>query len=188
MVAKSSVSTVANLDNLPDDGNRYELVNGEIIVAAAPTWQHQQIVGYLYRRIADWVESHDLGQVSVAPVDVVLDQLNVVQPDVVVVSRNALPQLRDGKVHGAPLLVVEVMSPTSRGCDAVSKLFLYAEAGIAEYWLADPQTRTLQVLQLRAARYEPVEPAADGSIASAVLQGLVIASDAIWSHPSSQES
>lgn len=103
--------TYADCAALPDDGRRYQLVEGELVVAPSPTRWRQQIVIGLASGLALHVEERDLGEVNVAPLDVILDEHTVVQPDVVFVSHARAGVLRDAKIEGAPDLCVEVVSP-----------------------------------------------------------------------------
>lgn len=122
----------------PEESNseRYELMNGEIIALAAPTLEHQDIVGGLYTELRSFIKSGG-GKCKpfISPTDVVLDYFNVVQPDVFVVCN---PDKLDGKrCNGAPDFVIEVAS-SNRSTDFTRKLTLYAESGVREYWIVDP--------------------------------------------------
>lgn len=174
MVASPVRATIADLANTPDDGQRYELIDGEIVVSPAPTWAHQQVVGRLYRRIVSWVEDRSLGEVAVAPVDVVLSTSVSVQPDLVYVSTANLINPRDGRYYGTPDLAVEVISPTNQSYDTVTKLFGYAQAGIPEYWLVDPAVRSVLILSLVDGIYVRQAPNDQGTVASVVLPGLMV--------------
>jgi len=159
---------------MPDDGNRYELLNGVITMAAAPTWKHQLVSRAIFRLIDQWVVEHVLGDTLFAPVDVILDDENVLQPDIVFVDEAHLSGVQGGRMHGAPQLLVEVISPTSRGRDSVEKAMQYARAGAAEYWLADPRLETISVFSLIDLVYVERSPD-DGDVsASVVLPGLRI--------------
>lgn len=180
MVAATRRATIADLDAMPDDGRRYELIDGEIIVSAAPSWIHQQVVGNLYLLLRAWVDPHALGQIALAPVDILLSESSAVQPDLVYASTLNLTNIRLGRFHGAPDLAVEVISPTNRDHDTVTKMFRYAQSGILEYWLVDPMTRTIQILALVDGIYVPQKANDKGHYASVVLPGLVIDPEAIF--------
>lgn len=121
----------------PEENNseRYELMNGEIIALAAPTLEHQRIVGGIYRRIGNFIDSRK-GKCEpfISPADVVLDNSNVVQPDVFVVCDK--DKLDGRRCNGAPDFVAEVTS-SNRSTDFTRKLALYAESGVREYWIVD---------------------------------------------------
>lgn len=174
MVASIRRFTIHDLDAMPEDGNRYELLNGVITMAAAPTWKHQLVSRAIFRLIDRWVEEHSLGDTLFAPVDVVLDDENVLQPDIIFIDEAHLPSVRGGRVYGAPQLIVEVLSPTSRNRDSVEKPMHYALAGAAEYWLVDPQLETISVFTLIDSLYVERPRGEDALIHSAVLSGLVI--------------
>ena len=131
---------------LPDDGHRYEIVNGVLYMAPAPSWSHQEIVGAFYRYLYTYVTSSDLGGVFIAPIDVELAPNVVFQPDVVVLLKESRDKLKERHIVGAPDLVVEVVSPGSATHDRYKKLEAYARAGVPEYWIADPDAQTVEVL------------------------------------------
>ncbi len=133
MVAVTRSATLADLDATPDDGWIYELLNGQIVVSAVPLWKHQVVSQMLNRLIDGWVVQHETGVALAAPVDVVLDGRNALQPDLIYVGPDNPGRVRDGRFHGAPDLAVEIISPTSRSRDATLKPMRYALAGIREF-------------------------------------------------------
>ena len=174
MVAATRPATIADLDNMPDDGRRYELIDGEIIGTAAPTWPHQRAARAIFLLLDTWVEQRRLGAVQFAPFDIVLADQTVVEPDVFVLLSASLRNIRDGRYFGVPDLAVEVISPTNRDIDTVIKMFWYARSGIREYWLADSATRTIQILSLVDGIYVPQKANDHGHYASVALPGLMI--------------
>lgn len=173
MIATQRPLTHDDLRDMPDDGQRYEIIGGELIVNPAPTWNHQRVIGELYRIIDDFARETGTGKVVFAPFDVVLGHHDIVEPDLVFI---AVEQGRVPGDHnafaGAPNLVVEVISPSSRQSDHVKKMALYARAGVPEYWIADPEKNALVINVLTGGKYVPAEPDADGWLASRVLRGL----------------
>lgn len=158
-------------------GQRYQLIEGELYqMAPAPNLFHQDIVGKVYRLLADHVEKHRLGRVFIAPCDVYLSDHNVVQPDVLFVSTALASILATDGVHGAPELVVEVVSPSTAQLDKTAKRRVYARTGVKEFWLIDPVL--LQVHLYDFAR-DPAKAVRildeDESFGSALLPGLTIA-------------
>ncbi len=129
-----------------DDGNRYELIEGELVLTPSPGFKHQQVAIEISRVLAEFVGRNKLGTVVVAPYDVVLEEGVVLQPDVLFVSRQRYHLLTDACLRGAPDLVVEVVSPSSVGHDRVKKSSLYQRYGVKELWLADPEARVAEVL------------------------------------------
>jgi Uma2 family endonuclease len=138
----------------PDDGKRHELIDGEHYVTPAPNLKHQTTVGRLHRFLGNFVEPRRLGQVWVAPVDVLFSGYDVVQPDLVFLSQDRMGIAADGiNVKGAPDLAVEVFSPSTRRTDAIIKGNLYQKNGVPEYWLVDPELEIIQVYRLVEGTY-----------------------------------
>lgn len=140
---------------LPDDGQRYEIVDGVLfLMTAAPNTWHQKVAGRIFRYLSTYVEDTALGQVFIAPVDVKLTPKTVVQPDVVVVLKAGFEKITFSYIEGAPDLVVEVSSPKTVGHDRAEKQFAYARAGVSEYWFVDPLAHTVEVLVLEGKAYK----------------------------------
>jgi Uma2 family endonuclease len=130
---------------LPDDGKRYEIVDGELFVTPSPRRAHQRVVTRLAHFFVDFLEKTDLGEVFVAPFDVVFSMFDVVEPDIIYVSSERAALVTDKNVQGAPDLVVEVLSETTAERDRSIKLKLYARYGVQEYWLIDPEASTAEI-------------------------------------------
>ena len=139
--------TYAQYCLLPEDRNRYELIDGELFVTPAPTPKHQEIVGALFLRLSAYVQQSSFGRVYIAPVDVLLDQYTVIQPDVLFIRRERLGIIKEGAIEAAPDLVVEVLSPSSFYKDLRRKMAAYAQFGVHEYWIVDPETETIELYQ-----------------------------------------
>ncbi len=166
--------TYDDLAQMPADGNRYEVIDGELVVTPAPVKAHQKLLYRITRLIGDYVEERQLGEVYFAPVDVRFFMTDIVQPDLLFIRRDRLGIYESGSiVEGAPDLVIEVLSPSTRMVDLVPKAALYARGGVSEYWVADPDEHSLVVYVLREGRYEPV-PAEAGKVRSFALPGLVV--------------
>ncbi len=140
--------TEDDLATMPDDGHRYELLDGALLVTPAPNVSHQRFVTRLLV-LLDGARQQGL-EVFVAPTDVRLSSITVLEPDVLVV-RTA--DLTPARVEGPPLLVVEVLSPSTRRIDLGSKRLAYEAAGVPAYWLVDPDVPSLTVLELDAGAY-----------------------------------
>lgn len=138
---------------LPDDGQRYEIVNGVLLMTPSPSGSHQRVAGRLFYYLLDHVEFAGLGRVYQAPFDVELAPDTVVQPDVLVLLNAGLEKYTEKRVIGAPDLVVEVASPGTAAYDRLSKCDAYAQAGVSEYWIANPQRHTVEVLVLEEGIY-----------------------------------
>lgn len=122
---------------LPDDGRRFELLEGELLATPAPSARHQDAVLALIRRLDPWVRSRRAGHLSAAPCDLELGGGNVVQPDVFVVPLIGGIPPRTWSEYGVPLLVVEVLSPSSARADRITKRLGYQRTGVGEYWVVD---------------------------------------------------
>jgi Uma2 family endonuclease len=173
MIASLRPLTYDDLVDLPNDGQRYEIIGGVLLVNPAPTWNHHRVAGELYRLINDFARQTGEGTVVFAPFDVVLGAHDIVEPDLVFVASEQAPVHGEGhSFQGAPHLLVEVISPSSRQSDNVKKLALYARAGVLEYWIADPVLRTLVINVLEGGMYLLIQPDADGWFSSRALRGL----------------
>ena len=141
----------------PDDGKRHELIDGEHVVTAAPNTRHQRVVTRLTGLLWSFLQRHRLGEVFVAPFDVVLSDTDVVEPDLLFVSpARAADTLTDANMRGAPDLIVEVGSPSTRKVDETTKRRLYERYGVGEYWVADPELDENKVYRRAGDRFERV--------------------------------
>jgi Uma2 family endonuclease len=166
---------------LPDDGRRYELYEGELIVTPAPRPRHQLVIGNLHVLMVDHVRRHGLGQVFLSPIDVILSRITVVQPDLVYVDTGRLGIVTERAIEGAPTLVVEVLSPSTDARDRGVKHGLYARHGVPYYWIADPSARTVQALRLSGGSYEIVASLDESAPATLPpLVGLTLDPGAVW--------
>ena len=158
---------------LPDDGNRYEVIGGELLVNPAPRRDHQEVVANLDWVLQRFLRASGIGRAYTHPVDVWLGPNDIVEPDIVAIRESRLDSYRpEGVVREPPDLVVEVLSPSTRGTDQVRKMALYAKSGVPEYWIADPDRRSLTIHVLEDGQYCPAEPDENGKIASRMLEGL----------------
>jgi Uma2 family endonuclease len=137
--------TRAEVLALPDDGKRYELVDGELLVSPTPRLQHQVVVRSLNRLLDAYVYQHNLGETFELPGDLTLGLGEVVQPDIFVLRE--LPERLDGSWSdvGIPFLVVEVLSPATARYDRIVKRGAYQRAGVATYWIVDLDSQLVEV-------------------------------------------
>ncbi|MCS5696658.1 Uma2 family endonuclease [Desulfofundulus thermocisternus] len=163
-----------------DDGNRYELIEGELVLTPSPGTRHQLLVGRLFKIIDQYAQRTGSGQVFFAPLDVVLDEpvkMNTFQPDVIFISNERLGIIEETRINGAPDLVVEVLSPGTIRRDRGRKSRQYFKSGVREFWLVDPQERLVEVFVpgekdwQRAGVYEEED---EEFITSTVLPGLEV--------------
>jgi Uma2 family endonuclease len=140
---------------LPEDGKRHEIIDGEHYVSPAPATRHQIILANLLHLLHPLVRELRLGRVLPAPVDVVLSDTDVVQPDLLYVSTAHLDRLTEANLQGAPDLAVEILSDSTRRTDEITKRRLYERHGVAEYWVVDPVLESIKVYRRNAQdRYE----------------------------------
>ncbi|MGH2559540.1 MAG: Uma2 family endonuclease [Thermomicrobiales bacterium] len=173
MSITTELLTYKDLEQVPDDGLRYEIIDGELYVAAAPAKPHQRLLGRLYRVIDDAANAAGAGEVFMAPVDVRFSLHSQVQPDLLFIRRERAGIYRVNTVNEPPDLVVEILSPSNRSYDEKVKRALYERMGVSELMLADPDAPALHLFVLSGGRYVPVEPDADGRLHSTVVPGLV---------------
>ena len=140
---------------LPDE-QRYELIDGELLITLSATTPHQRASRNLYDRLSDYINKNDLGEIFFAPLDVLLSDHDVVQPDLLFVSKSRKSIIHEKNIQGPPDLVVEIVSPTHRERDHFVKKDLYARYGVQEYWLVDLQKKWIEVLKLAENKYELV--------------------------------
>ena len=139
---------------LPDDGRRYEIIQGVLYVTAAPRFNHQYVVGELFAVLRAYVRERGLGVVIPAPFEVHLgERIRPVQPDLIFLRAARQPSPEAGHFEGAPDLVVEVLSPSTARTDRVVKFWVYEQSGVPEYWIVDPHARSVEVYLLREGIY-----------------------------------
>jgi Uma2 family endonuclease len=136
----------------PDDGKRHELIDGEHYMSPAPHARHQRVLVRLIYAFEGFLRDRRLGEILCAPTDVVFTRFDVVQPDLLYVSA-ARQGIVDAYVGGAPDLAVEILSPSNRRYDEVTKRDLYERTGVPEYWLVDPEVETVKVFRRDGDRF-----------------------------------
>lgn len=170
-----------DLRAFPDDRNRYEIIGGQLIVSPSPSTRHQHVLTHLSTWLNLHLIHHQAGKLYVAPMDVHLSFYDVVQPDILVVLDDRMEIIREQGIVGAPNLVVEILSPSSKITDRVDKAALYASSGVQEYWIVDPIGETVTVYGLDGDRFSPsakLKRSAD--LYSVVLRGFVLDLDTIF--------
>jgi Uma2 family endonuclease len=145
--------TYADYAAIPNDGKRYEVVEGVLYMSPAPNLGHQGIAGEIFVHLHRFVQMTGLGRVFVAPADVELSIGNVVQPDVFAVLNEHLDRMAYSRLIGAPDLVVEVLSPGTMRHDLKAKLEAYERARVSEYWIVNPGERVVELLVLENRAY-----------------------------------
>ena len=169
--------TIADIELLPDNGNRYEIIDGELFVTRAPHWRHQKAIGNACTELNKWALSTGLGEAVLNPGIIFSDVDNVI-PDVVWVSKQRHPMLLDdaGHLTGAPELVIEVLSEgvENQRRDREVKLKLYSSRGVQEYWILDWPTQQVEVYRREKALLKLVESLfVDDELTSPMLPSFV---------------
>lgn len=154
------------------EGNRYEIIEGELFMTPSPRTIHQRVIVKLFQLINDFVKKGELGEVFIAPYDVILSKHDIVQPDIIFVSKENARIVTELNIQGTPDLVVEILSPSNKEIDLLLKKKLYAASGIKEYWIADPANKSVKLFNLGKTGYE--ETKTGNILKSLVLKGLEI--------------
>jgi Uma2 family endonuclease len=144
--------TNADLECLPDDGNRYELIEGELYTSPNPDLIHQRVLGRLYTSFARFLDENQIGEIIYSP-GVIFSDYDGVIPDLVYLSNQRRNEVATGeRIYGAPTLVIEILSPGSQNSDRDRKLKLklYSKFGVEEYWIVDPRKRAVEVYRREA--------------------------------------
>jgi Uma2 family endonuclease len=146
---------------LPNDGKRYEILEGELTVTPAPSTKHQTASVNLLVLLSHYIKDRDQGKLFHAPIDLILESTSVLQPDLLFVSQANRHIITDRAIEGAPDLVVEILSPTTSRTDRVTKAQIYARHSVPVYWIVDPEREAIEIYLLEA----------DGYRLAATLQG-----------------
>jgi Uma2 family endonuclease len=153
--------TYEDLFSLPDDGKRYEIIEGDLYEMPSPSWDHAITTLNLLMLLTPIIESLG-GWIVSAPLDTFFQGADPVQPDIVVLLPDSAAHPTTRGVQGPPDLLIEVLSPSNRSYDLLLKRSLYAQAGVREYWIVDPTNRTVEVLALDFDAFHTVQTASEG--------------------------
>ena len=181
MADRAILLTYRDYCELPDDGRRYEIHDGELSVTPAPNPRHQRLVGALYRILHAHVRSHGLGEVFLSPLDVILSDIAIVRPDVVYLERSRAGAVSSRGIEGAATLAVEILSPWTAAIDRQRKRQLYARYGVPFYWIVDPDARSVEAQALGPQGYAQAgRLAGEERAALPPLGDLVLDAAALW--------
>jgi len=161
----------------PEDGKRYEVIGGECYMSPSPRTKHQDISFQLARFLGNHLQSTRQGKALTAPMDVILSETNIVQPDILVVLSARTSIITEKNIAGVPDLVIEILSETTRKTDEVIKKKLYERYGVQEYWIVDPELSLVKMYRLSEGRYGHAEERAEERgehLTTALLPGLEI--------------
>jgi Uma2 family endonuclease len=143
LTIQDELKTDADYVVMPDVGEQYELIAGEIIIVPRPTTFHQDILSYLIERLGPLVRSKKFGKILPSPVNVFATEHDVYQPDLLFVRKDNLEIISMNGVHGAPDFVIEILSRSNAYYDLRQKKSVYEQIGIREYWIVDPMERSI---------------------------------------------
>ena len=171
--------TYEDYKSLPEsETERYELLEGELVMVPSPSYKHQLTSGNLEFLLRKFVRENDLGIVLNAPFDVVFEEAGekkVTQPDIFYISKERTHIIGEDEIQGAPDLIIEIISPRTKERDRGYKRTLYARHGVKEYWLVDPEAKTVEVLTLGEKGFELVKAYQSTEVLSSpLLPGLMI--------------
>ncbi len=131
--------------NIPEDGKRYEIIDGELYLLPTPNLDHQSILGNLFGAIASFREEQKYGKIFLSPLDVVFSNINIIQPDLIFVSKENFGILTPENIRGTPDLVIEILSPKTEIRDRTIKFNAYSKFGVLEYWMVHEEKETVEV-------------------------------------------
>lgn len=168
--------------DLPEDGKRYEVINGELIMVAAPSTFHQSVLINLVNDLKNFLNREKVGKVFCVPIDVKLSDRNVVQPDIIFVSQNNSNIITENNVEGTPDLIIEILSPGTAYHDLIEKKEIYERFDVKEYWIVDPKKQRIEIYQNINQRFELNQRIElEGTVESLVIKGFKISLESIFS-------
>jgi len=182
-IPKEQLMTVDELELMPDDGNRYEVIEGELFVTRAPNYEHQIVVANIIGIFKTYFIQQPIGIITPGP-GVIFSRFSGVIPDLVFVTHQTRKRiLSGGRLKGAPELAIEIISPgaENRRRDRIAKRNLYGKYGVQEYWTVDYKTRTVEIYALKQNVLQPVAKLNEKDVlTSTVLPGFTCAVKAIF--------
>lgn len=162
---------------LPNDGRRYEILDGELYVNPAPVPRHQRIVRIIVSHLDRYFEQTGSGEVFVSPIDVVFANDSVTQPDVIAIKSERRSIIGEKNIQGAPNLVVEVLSEGTRQMDEIVKRKLYERFGVDEYWIVDPERELVKIDRREGTAFAGATEIRGGAITSPQFTGFTDVTD-----------
>lgn len=181
LTTEKKVFTYRDYEKLPE-GTPYQLIRGELVMSPSPVPYHQRILkrlGYILYEYAERKNKH--GEILYAPIDVYLEETEVYQPDIIFISKERYSIIGEKKIEGAPDLVVEILSPASAYYDLRHKMRIYAKHNVREYWIVDPDEKSIEVYENRNGNFYMIEKKVQkGMVSSKVIPGLEIPLEEIF--------
>jgi len=173
-IPKKKKYTYKDYAKLPE-GAPYQLIGGELIMTPAPTPYHQYISGNIYSVLKQFVERNNLGQVYYSPIDVYFEETETYQPNIIFISKERLNIISETKIEGAPDLVIEILSPATAYYDLKKKFKIYEKHGVKEYWIVDPEEKSIEIYINKEQKFILVENKSKiGTIKSQLLKDFQI--------------
>ena len=168
--------------NLPDDGKRCEVINGELVMTPAPNIIHQTVLVNLINELKNFLNKEKSGKMLCAPTDVKLSDSNVVQPDIIFISQDNSYIIRENNVDGAPDLIIEILSPGTAYYDLIEKKEIYESFEVKEYWIVDPKKRRVEIYKNVNQQFELIQKLElEGIVKSLVIKGFEVSLQNIFS-------
>jgi Uma2 family endonuclease len=172
--------TYQDLELMPPDGRRHEILDGEWVVTPAPNIKHQTVSKRLQFQLMLQLEDKKVGVVFGAPTDVIFSNTRVTEPDLLVIAVERKNIISERGIEGAPDLVIEILSTSTERTDREVKRKLYADGGVREYWIVDPRTSRIEVLELAGSSYELTGEYGPGAMAKSEIFPFSIAVDVVF--------
>lgn len=174
------IYTVKDYEKLPE-GAPYQLMGGNLVMVPSPTPNHQKISREVEFSLLQFVRTHKLGVVFDAPIDVSLGETEVYQPDIIFISKERTNIIGEKQIQGAPDLVIEILSPSTAYYDMKRKKKVYEACGVKEYWLADPEEKTIEIYESQEGKFQLFCQGKSGEkVNSKLLEGFSLEVDSIF--------
>jgi Uma2 family endonuclease len=170
---RRKIYTYQDYLELPDDGKRYEIIEGELIMSPAPSTIHQMTKGNFYFHVRKFIEKEKLGILFDAPTDVLMSNTNIVQPDIFFIFHKNSSIIKEANIIGVPDLINEIISPSSGYYDLIAKKEIYETFGVKEYWIVDPLKKRIEIFVNNENKFELHQRLErQGILKSVILQGF----------------
>ncbi|MGN6603190.1 MAG: Uma2 family endonuclease [Ginsengibacter sp.] len=140
-------------ESLPE-GTLCELINNKLIMSPSPLDIHQVICGEIYLQFALYLKKNQIGEIRIAPYDVHFSKENILQPDLLFIRKENLDKVQKNGLFGAPDIIVEILSPSSSKLDYKEKKSVYVKFAVSEYFIVDPETRSVDSFFLKKGKFE----------------------------------
>lgn len=181
MTPQRAILTYDDYAAMPEDGRRYELHEGELWRIPTPSPYHQMVNGELLILLHGHTETHGLGEILASPIDVILSNITVIQPDLLLLANDRLSSISDRAIEGPPTLTIQILSPSTAEVDRTTHMQLFAKHGVPYCWIVDPEARVIEAYVLREAGYDlSVSAAGPNSVFLPPFTDLPIRPETLW--------